>query len=138
MKISCSAISPELFERDLFGYERGAFPGAEQRKLGLLEQAETGTLFLDEVGDLNLAMQAKVLGVLENRSFRRVGGTEDMGGDFRVIVASNRDLKQEVTAKRFREDLYFRLNVLACCCLPSGAVSKTLRHSANGSWRNTA
>jgi two-component system response regulator AtoC len=113
VKINCTAISPELFERDLFGYERGAFAGAELRKLGLLEQAETGTLFLDEVDDLNLAMQAKLLGVLQDRSFRRVGGTEDITGDFRVIAASSRDLKREVAAGRFREDLYFRLNVLA-------------------------
>jgi two-component system response regulator AtoC len=113
VKINCTTILPELFERDLFGYERGAFAGAEQRKLGLLEQAETGTLLLDEVGDLNLAMQAKLLGVMEDRSFRRVGGTEDITGDFRVIVASSRDLKQEVSAGRFREDLYYRLNVLA-------------------------
>ena len=113
VKINCTTISPELFERELFGYERGAFAGAEQRKLGLLEQAETGTLLLDEVGDLNLAMQAKLLGVMEDRSFRRVGGTEDITGDFRVIVASSRDLKQEASAGRFREDLYYRLNVLA-------------------------
>jgi two-component system response regulator AtoC len=113
VKINCTAISPELFERDLFGYERGAFAGAERRKLGLLEQAETGTLLLDEVGDLNLTMQAKLLGVLQDRSFCRVGGTEDITGDFRVIVASSRDLKQEVAAGRFREDLYYRLNVFA-------------------------
>jgi two-component system response regulator AtoC len=118
VKINCSAISPELFERDLFGYERGAIPGAEQRRIGLLEQAETGTLFLDEVGELTPALQAKVLGVLENRSFRRVGGTEDIAGDFRVIVASNRDLKQEVAARRFREDLYLRLNVLTLLLPP--------------------
>ena len=113
VKINCTAISPELFERELFGYEREAFAGAERRKLGLLEQAETGTLFVDEVCDLNLAMQAKLSGVLQDRSFRRVGGTEDITGDFRVIAASSRDLKQEVTAGRFREDLYYRLNVLA-------------------------
>ena len=113
VKINCTAISPELFERDLFGYERGAFAGAERRKLGLLEQAETGTLLLDEIGDLNLTMQAKLLGVLQDRSFCRVGGTEDITGDFRVIVASSRDLKQEVAAGRFREDLYYRLNVFA-------------------------
>lgn len=113
VKINCTALSTELFERDLFGCERGAFAGGEQGKLGLLEQAETGTLFLDEVGDLNLAMQGKLLRVLEDRSFRRVGGTTDIRGDFRVIVASSRDLKQEVAAGRFREDLYFRLNVLA-------------------------
>lgn len=113
MKITCTAMSPDLFERDLFGYERGAFAGAEQRKLGLLEQAETGTVFLDEVGDLNLAIQAKLLRVLEDRSFRRVGGTEDLKGDFRVLAASSRNLKQEIAAGQFREDLYFRLNVLA-------------------------
>ena len=113
VKINCTAISPELFERDLFGYERGAFAGAERRKLGLLEQAETGTLLLDEIGDLNLTMQAKLLGVLQDRSFSRVGGTEDITGDFRVIAASSRDLKQEVAAGRFREDLFYRLNVFA-------------------------
>jgi two-component system response regulator AtoC len=113
VKINCTAISPELFERDLFGYERGAFTGAEWRKLGLLEQAETGTLFLDEIGDLNLEMQAKLLRMLQDRTFRRVGGTEDITGDFRVVAASSRDLKQEMAAGRFREDLYFRLNVLA-------------------------
>ena len=113
VKINCTAIVPESLERDLFGYERGAFAGAEQRKLGLLEQAETGTLFLDEVGDLDAAMQGKLLRVLEARSFRRVGGTEDIRGDFRVIVASSRDLNQEVAAGRFREDLYLLLNVLA-------------------------
>jgi two-component system response regulator AtoC len=113
IKINCTATVPELLERDVFGYERGAFAGAEQRKLGLLEQAETGTLFVDEVGDLDVAMQGKLLRVLEDRSFRRVGGTEDIRGDFRVIVASSRDLKQEVATGRFREDLYFRLNVMA-------------------------
>lgn len=113
VKINCTTILPELFERDLFGYERGAFAGAERRKLGLLEQAETGTVLLDEVGDLNLATQAKLLGVLQDRSFRRVGGTEDITGDFRVLAASSRDLKQEVSAGRFREDLYYRLNILA-------------------------
>ena len=113
VKINCTAILPDLFERELFGYERGAVAGAEQRKLGLLEQAESGTLFLDEVGDLDVATQGKLLRILEDRTFRRIGGTEDMSGDFRVIVASSRDLKREVAAGRFREDLYFRLNILA-------------------------
>jgi len=112
VKINCTAIVPELLERDLFGYERGAFAGAEQRKLGLLEQAETGTLFLDEIANLDSGMQGKLLRILEDRSFRRVGGTEDMKGDFRVIVASSRNLKQEVEAGHFREDLFFRLNVI--------------------------
>ena len=112
VKMNCAAVSPDQFERDLFGYERGAFVGAEQRKVGLLEQAEGGTVFLDEVGELTTALQAKLLMVLEDRSFRRIGGTEDLRGNFRVIVASSRDLKQEVTAGRFREDVYFRLNGL--------------------------
>lgn len=118
VKINCTALAPDLFERELFGYERGAFVGAEQRKLGLLEQAETGTLFLDEVGDLDLAMQAKLLRVLQDRSFRRVGGTDDRSGDFRIMVASHRDLTQEVAAGRFRGDLYFRLNTMACLVPP--------------------
>jgi two-component system response regulator AtoC len=113
VRINCTTISPQSFERDLFGYERGAFAGAEQRKIGLLEQAEGGTLYLDEVGDLNVGMQGKLLGILQDRSFRRVGGTEDIPIDFRVITSTYRDPKQEVSAGRFREDLYFRLNVIS-------------------------
>jgi two-component system response regulator AtoC len=112
VKINCTTLSPQRFERDLFGYERGAFAGAERRKLGLLDQVETGTLFLDEIGDLDLAMQGKLLGIVQDRSFRRLGGTEDITGDFRVIAASYRDLREEVLAGRFREDLFFRLNVV--------------------------
>jgi len=112
VKISCTTISPQRFERDLFGFERGAFAGAERRKLGLLDQAETGTLFLDEVGDLDLAMQGRVLGIVQDRSFRRLGGTEDITGDFRLIASSYRDLKAEVSAGRFRDDLFFRLNAI--------------------------
>ena len=112
VKINCTTISPQRFERDLFGYERGAFAGAERRKLGLLDQVEAGTLFLDEVGDLDLAIQGKVLGIVQDRTFRRLGGMEDITGDFRVIASSYRDLKAEVLAGRFREDLFFRLNVV--------------------------
>ncbi|MBI3356551.1 MAG: sigma-54-dependent Fis family transcriptional regulator [Nitrospirae bacterium] len=112
VKVNCTTISPQRFERDLFGYERGAFAGAERRKLGLLDQVETGTLFLDEIGDLDLAMQGKLLAVVQERSFRRLGGTDDIIGDFRVIVSSYRDLKQAVLEGRFREDLFFRLNVI--------------------------
>jgi two-component system response regulator AtoC len=110
VKINCTTISPQRFERDLFGYERGAFAGAERRKLGLLDQVENGTLLLDEIGDLDLAMQGKVLGIVQDRSYRRLGGTEDIIGDFRVIASSYRHLKEEVSANRFREDLFFRLN----------------------------
>ncbi|WP_447972187.1 sigma-54-dependent transcriptional regulator [Nitrospira sp. Kam-Ns4a] len=110
--VNCTAIPRELFESELFGYERGAFTGANQRKLGLLEKAEGGTLFLDEIGDLDLAMQAKLLRVLQERAFRRLGGMDDISVDFRLIAATNRDLKKEVAKGAFREDLYFRLNVV--------------------------
>ncbi len=111
--INCTAIPKELFESEFFGFERGAFTGANQRKFGLLEKAEGGTLFLDEIGDLDLSMQAKLLRVIQERSFRRIGGTDDIGVDFRLITATNRDLKKEVGRGAFREDLYFRLNVVA-------------------------
>src|SRR5262249_37415666 len=111
--VNCTAIPKELFESELFGYERGAFTGAHQRKIGLLEKAEGGTLFLDEIGDLDLTMQAKLLRVLQERSFRRLGGTEDITVDFRLMTATNRDLKKEVSNGAFREDLYFRLNVVS-------------------------
>jgi two-component system response regulator AtoC len=111
--VNCTAIPKELFESELFGYERGAFTGAHQRKIGLLEKAEGGTLFLDEIGDLDLSMQAKLLRVLQERSFRRLGGTDDISVDFRLMTATNRDLKKEVARGTFREDLYFRLNVVS-------------------------
>ncbi|MEW6246264.1 MAG: sigma-54 dependent transcriptional regulator [Nitrospirota bacterium] len=110
--VNCTAIPKDLFESELFGYERGAFTGANQRKLGLLEKAEGGTLFLDEIGDLDLSTQAKLLRVLQERSFRRLGGTDDITVDFRLMTATNRDLKQQVAKGIFREDLYFRLNVV--------------------------
>lgn len=110
--VNCTAIPRDLFESELFGYERGAFTGAGQRKLGLLERAEGGTMFLDEIGDLDQAMQAKLLRVLQERSFRRLGGTDDIAVDFRLIAATNRDLKKEVARGTFREDLFFRLNVV--------------------------
>ena len=110
--VNCTAIPKELFESELFGYERGAFTGAHQRKRGLLEKAEGGTLFLDEIGDLDPAMQAKLLRVLQERTFRRLGGTEDLSVDFRLMTATNRDLKKETARGTFREDLYFRLNVV--------------------------
>lgn len=111
--INCTAIPKDLFESEFFGFERGAFTGANQRKFGLLEKAEGGTLFLDEIGDLDLSMQAKLLRVIQERSFRRIGGTDDIGVDFRLITATNRDLKKEVGRGTFREDLYFRLNVVS-------------------------
>ena len=111
--VNCTAIPRELFESELFGHERGAFTGAHQRKPGLFEQAEGGTLFLDEIGDLDPAMQGKFLRVLQERSFKRLGGQKDIEVDFRLIAATNRDLRKDVSQGSFREDLYFRLNVVA-------------------------
>lgn len=110
--VNCTAIPKDLFESELFGYERGAFTGANQRKLGLLEKAEGGTLFLDEIGDLDLSMQAKLLRVIQERSFRRLGSNDDHGVDFRLVTATNREIKKDVERGLFREDLYFRLNVV--------------------------
>ena len=111
--VNCSAIPKELLESELFGYERGAFTGAAQRKRGLIEQADGGTLFLDEIGDADLSMQAKLLRVLQERTIKRLGGKEDIEVDFRLIAATHHDLKMEVTQGLFREDLFFRLNVVA-------------------------
>ena len=111
--VNCTAIPRELFESELFGHERGAFTGATQRKLGLCEQAEGGTLFLDEIGDLDLTMQAKLLRVLQERALKRLGGKNEIEVDFRLIAATNRDLKKEVACGAFREDLFFRLNVVS-------------------------
>ena len=110
--INCAAIPATLIESEMFGYEKGAFTDAKGRKEGLFEQAEGGTLFLDEIGELELSVQAKLLRVLEEGSFRRVGGLKDIPLDVRVIAASNRDLKTESEAGRFRLDLYYRLSVI--------------------------
>lgn len=110
--INCAALPGTLIESELFGYEKGAFTDAKARKEGLFEQAEGGTLFLDEIGELELSLQAKLLRVLEEGSFRRVGGLKDLPLDVRVIAASNRDLKTEGEAGRFRADLFYRLSVI--------------------------
>ena len=112
LAVNCGAISPNLIESELFGYEKGAFTGAYARKAGAFEAADHGTIFLDEIGELPLAMQVKLLRVLENRAFPRVGGTEDVTVDVRVVAATNRDLKALVAEGAFREDLYYRLNVI--------------------------
>lgn len=109
--INCAAIPEQLLESELFGYEKGAFTGASQRKPGRFELAHRGTLFLDEVGDLPLALQAKILRALEEKRFERVGGTTPLQVDVRVVAATNRNLKAAVAARQYREDLYFRLSV---------------------------
>jgi two-component system response regulator AtoC len=110
--INCAAIPGTLLESELFGHEKGAFTDAKARKEGLFEQAQSGTLFLDEIGELELGLQAKLLRVLEEGKFRRVGGLKDLPLNVRVIAASNRDLKSESEAGRFRIDLYYRLSVI--------------------------
>jgi two-component system, NtrC family, response regulator AtoC len=110
--INCAAIPANLIESELFGYEKGAFTDAKGRKEGLFEQAEGGTLLLDEIGELELGLQAKLLRVLEEGSFRRVGGLKDVPLDVRIVVATNRDLKTESEEGRFRLDLYYRFSVI--------------------------
>ena len=115
--VNCSAIPRELLESELFGYEKGAFTGATRMKLGSFELADTGTLFLDEIGEMQRELQVKILRALEGYRFMRIGGTEYIDVDVRVITATNRDLKEAVVTGDFREDLYYRLNVV-CINLP--------------------
>ena len=112
MEIDCASLTETLIESELFGHERGAFTDAKGTKRGLLESAAGGVVFLDEIGEMSLATQAKLLRALENRTFKRVGGVANLRMDCAVIAATNRDLKTEVAAGRFREDLFFRLNVV--------------------------
>ena len=109
--LNCAALPENLLESELFGYERGAFTGAMQSKPGLIEQAANGVLFLDEVGEMALAAQAKLLRVLQEREFQRLGGTRTLKANVRVIAATNRDLRKAVEQRQFREDLFFRLNI---------------------------
>ena len=112
VKVNCAAMPRELLESELFGHERGAFTGAHQRKPGRFEVADNGTIFLDEIGELHPALQAKLLHVLQDGEFSRVGGHQNLTVNVRTICATNRDLAREVAANRFREDLFYRLNVI--------------------------
>jgi len=111
--VNCAAINENLLESELFGHEKGSFTGAVGEKKGLFEIANNGTLFLDEIGELDIALQAKLLRALQEREIRRVGGVKEIPGDVRVLAATNRDLLKMTEEKRFREDLYYRLNVLS-------------------------
>ncbi|AZO95305.1 sigma-54 dependent transcriptional regulator [Halocella sp. SP3-1] len=112
IKVNCAALPESLLESELFGYEKGAFTGANKKKKGMFELANKGTLFLDEIGDMTLATQAKILRVLQEREFRSVGGEKFIKVDVRVLAATNTDLKKAIIENNFREDLYYRLNVI--------------------------
>ncbi|MDH5560387.1 MAG: sigma-54 dependent transcriptional regulator [Deltaproteobacteria bacterium] len=112
IELNCAAIPEELIESELFGHERGSFTGAVSKKIGKFDQANGGTLFLDEIGDMSLKTQAKILRVLQEQRFERVGGTKMFEVDVRIIAASNKNLQEEITAGHFREDLFYRLNVI--------------------------
>src|SRR3989441_9986948 len=112
VSLNCGALPETLLESELFGHMRGSFTGADTNKKGLLEVAEKGTVFLDEIGEMSAVMQVKLLRVLQERGFRRVGGLEELTADIRVIAATNQDLNKLVAEGRFREDLFYRINVI--------------------------
>ncbi len=118
VEINCATVSPTLFESELFGHEKGAFTDAKTSRQGLAEVADHGTLFLDEIGEMSLPLQAKFLRFLEDQHFRRVGGTQDITVDTRVVAATNRDLSRMIQEGAFRKDLYYRLNVLSVTLPP--------------------
>ena len=118
MNITCTALQETLLESELFGHEKGSFTDAKTQKKGLFELANNGTVFLDEIGDMSAALQAKLLRALEERTFRRVGGSQDIKVDVRIIAATNRPLEKLIEEKKFREDLYYRLNIITIDVLP--------------------
>jgi two-component system response regulator AtoC len=132
VKVNCAALPSELLESELFGFERGAFTGAQKRKLGKFEYANKGTIFLDEIGEMSPALQAKLLQVLQDGEFSRLGGESDVKVDTRVIAATNRNLEEAVQRGEFREDLYYRLNVVTILLPPlrdrKGAIPLLIDH----------
>jgi transcriptional regulator with PAS, ATPase and Fis domain len=112
VEVNCGGLSATFLDSELFGHEKGAFTDAKERKQGLLELADGGTIFLDEIGDLAIELQPKLLKALETKTFRRLGGTREITVDVRLVAATNHDLPEEVKAGRFREDLFYRLSVM--------------------------
>ena len=126
--LNCAVIPINLLESELFGHERGSFTGADTRKIGYFEAANGGTIFLDEISEMALELQVKLLRVLQERRFQRVGGTDEIGTDVRVIASTNRDLKEEVRAGRFRSDLFYRINVIAIRVPPLRERAEDISH----------
>src|SRR5512135_1009909 len=116
--LNCAAIPRELLESELFGFEKGAFTGAAERKLGKFEQANGGTIFLDEIGDMPLDLQTKILRALQEKEVTRTGGNQSIAVDVRIVAATNQDLEEKVRRKEFREDLFYRLNVVPIQLVP--------------------
>ena len=135
VEVNCAAIPEELIESELFGYEKGAFTGADAKKLGKFDSADGGTIFLDEIGDMSTKTQAKILRILQEGTFARVGGTKTITVDVRVIAATNQNLTKKIREGTFREDLYFRLNVLPLVVPPlrdrSGDIPLLVDHFIN-------
>src|SRR5262249_25497295 len=130
--INCAAIPETLIETELFGHEKGAFTDARTLKKGIFELADQGTVFLDEISEMPLSLQSKLLRVLEDQTFRRVRGTKDLSGDVRIVAASNRNIEEWVKAGKFREDLYYRLAVITIHLPPlrerTGDIPRLIDH----------
>ncbi|MBD3309089.1 response regulator [candidate division KSB3 bacterium] len=130
LAVNCAAIPDSLLESEMFGYEKGAFTGATTQKKGLFEEADSGTLFLDEIGDLDITLQAKLLRVLQEGEFQRVGGTKTISVNVRVLAATNKNLEEEVKEGRFRQDLYYRLNIVPIFLPPLRARKEDIPYLA--------
>jgi two-component system response regulator AtoC len=138
LKLNCAALPSELVESELFGYEKGAFTGAFQKKPGMFEMANGGAILLDEIGDMDVKLQAKLLQVLQDQEFHRIGGTETIRVDVRVIAATHRDLEQAIIDKAFREDLYYRLNIITLKIPPLRERLEDILPLAEFMWRKHA
>ncbi len=138
IEINCAAIPEELIESELFGHEKGAFTGAIAQKKGKFDLADGGTIFLDEIGDMSLKTQAKVLRILQERKFERVGGTKVVEVDVRIIAATNKVLEEEIRSGNFREDLFYRLNVVPFHVPPYGSGRTTFHYLWSTSWITSA